>query len=60
MDQCIKEMLIGSNPLNIEDLWTKMYVGKAMTGRRGAGVNAMSAIDMALWDIKGKYENKRG
>ena len=58
MDQCIKEILIGSNPLNIEDLWTKMYVGKAMTGRRGAGVNAMSAIDMALWDIKGKYENK--
>ena len=58
MDQCIKEMLIGSNPLNIEELWTQMYVGKAMTGRRGAGVNAMSAIDMALWDIKGKYENK--
>ena len=58
MDQCIKEILIGSNPLNIESLWSKIYIAKAMTGRRGAGINAMSAIDMALWDIKGKYENK--
>ena len=58
MDQCVKEILIGSDPLNIENLWSKIYVGTAMTGRRGAGVNAMSAVDMALWDIKGKYENK--
>ena len=58
MDQCVKDILIGSNPLKIDDLWSKIYVGTAMTGRRGAGVNAISAIDMALWDIKGKYENK--
>ena len=58
MDQCVKDILIGSNPLDINKLWSKIYVGSAMTGRRGAGVNAISAIDMALWDIKGKYENK--
>ena len=58
MDQCVKDILIGSDPLKIDDLWSKIYVGTAMTGRRGAGVNAISAIDMALWDIKGKYENK--
>jgi L-alanine-DL-glutamate epimerase-like enolase superfamily enzyme len=58
MDQCVKDILIGSDPLRIDDLWSKIYVGTAMTGRRGAGVNAISAIDMALWDIKGKYENK--
>ena len=58
MDQCVKDILIGSDPLKIDDLWSKIYVGTAMTGRRGAGVNAISAIDMALWDIKGKHENK--
>ena len=58
MDQCVKDILIGSDPLDINKLWSKIYVGSAMTGRRGAGVNAISAIDMALWDIKGKYENK--
>ena len=58
MDQCVKDILIGSDPLKVDDLWSKIYVGTAMTGRRGAGVNAISAVDMALWDIMGKYENK--
>ena len=58
MDQCVKEILIGSNPLNINKLCSSIYIGTAMTGRRGAGVNALSAIDMALWDIYGKQTNK--
>ena len=31
-----------------------MYVGSLMTGRRGLGICAMGALDMALWDIRGK------
>ena len=58
MDQSMKDILIGMNPLNIGECWKSLYVGTAMTGRRGAGVNAIGAIDMALWDIKGKYEEK--
>ncbi len=54
----IKEMLIGADPLQIEALWQQMYVGTAMNGRRGAVVHAMGAIDMALWDIKGKVAGK--
>lgn len=54
----IKEMLIGANPLEIEALWQRMYIGTAMNGRRGAVIHAMGAIDMALWDIKGKVGNK--
>lgn len=50
----LKEMLIGEDPLHPEALWEKMYVGSFMTGRRGLGICAMGAIDMALWDIRGK------
>ena len=58
MDQSMKDILIGKDPLDISKRWEELYMGTAMTGRRGAGVNAIGAIDMALWDIKGKYEGK--
>lgn len=51
----LKQMLIGMDPLDTEAIWQRLYVGSAMTGRRGAGICAIGAIDMALWDIKGKY-----
>jgi L-alanine-DL-glutamate epimerase-like enolase superfamily enzyme len=54
----LRDMLIGSDPLDVEALWRKLYVGSAMTGRRGAVVHTLGAIDMALWDIKGKAEGK--
>jgi L-alanine-DL-glutamate epimerase-like enolase superfamily enzyme len=54
MGLCIKEMLIGADPFQIGDLWKKMYLGTAMNGRRGMIIHAMSAVDMALWDLCGK------
>ena len=49
----MEAVLIGQNPLAIEDLWTRMYRG---TFYRGGPVltSAISGIDQALWDIKGK------
>ena len=49
-----KDMLIGEDPRQPEELWEKLYTGSAMYGRRGLGVCAIGAIDMALWDIRGK------
>ncbi len=54
MDLGLGEMLIGADPLDPVALWERLYVGTAMTGRRGAVVHALGAIDMALWDICGK------
>ena len=54
----LKEMLIGEDPREPERLWEKLYVGSAMNGRRGAVICAMGALDMALWDIKGKATGK--
>lgn len=50
----LEAMLIGEDPLNPEALWDKLYTGSLMTGRRGLGICAMGALDMALWDIRGK------
>jgi L-alanine-DL-glutamate epimerase-like enolase superfamily enzyme len=50
----LQEMLLGADPLQPETLWRKLYSGSKMTGRRGALICAMGAIDMALWDIRGK------
>jgi len=50
----LEEMLLGEDPLDTDRLWKKLYSGSKMTGRRGAMICAIGALDMALWDIRGK------
>lgn len=55
-DKFVKSMgakLIGEDPLNNERLWDKIYVPKFI-GRKGDSLKNVSAIDIALWDIKAK------
>jgi L-alanine-DL-glutamate epimerase-like enolase superfamily enzyme len=54
----LTEMLIGRDPRDVEGLWERMYTGSAMTGRRGLGICAIGALDMALWDLRGNIEGK--
>jgi L-alanine-DL-glutamate epimerase-like enolase superfamily enzyme len=56
MDQGLRQMLVGLDPLDPEATWRRLYVGTAMTGRRGAALHALGAIDIALWDICGKAQ----
>jgi L-rhamnonate dehydratase len=51
----LASLIVGENPLEPERLWYKMYRGSIYYGRRGAAIQAMSAIDIALWDIMGKF-----
>src|SRR5712671_7953858 len=51
----LREILVGENPLETERLWQKMYRRTMYFGRTGVGITAMSAVDMALWDLKGKH-----
>lgn len=51
----LRQLLIGENPLETERLWQKMYRRTMYAGRRSVPITAMSAIDMALWDLKGKH-----
>ena len=52
----LREFLIGRDPLRIEDIWQAIYRNGCY---RGGPVlmSAISGIDIALWDIKGKYHN---
>ncbi len=50
----LAHVLIGEDPFRTEYLWHKMYRANIYGGRRGLGIHAMSGIDLALWDIKGK------
>lgn len=50
----LEELLLGANPCDPEAIWNRLYTGSKMTGRRGAGICAIGAIDMALWDLRGK------
>jgi L-rhamnonate dehydratase len=50
----LASLIIGENPLEVEKLWYKMYRGSIYYGRRGVAIQAISAIDIALWDIMGK------
>ncbi len=49
-------LLIGQNPLRIEDLWQFMYRAYFYPPGREK-IHAQGALDMALWDIKGKLLN---
>jgi L-rhamnonate dehydratase len=54
----LRDLVIGEDPLEIERLWHKMYRGLIYVGRRGIALHAISGIDIALWDIKGKALGK--
>jgi L-alanine-DL-glutamate epimerase-like enolase superfamily enzyme len=58
MARGLREILVGQDPLEPETLWELMYRSTSFIGRRGLVMHAISAIDIALWDIKGKVEGK--
>jgi L-rhamnonate dehydratase len=51
-------MAIGEDPFDNEYLWQKMYRRTIAWGRKGVGMTAISAIDIALWDLMGKAVRK--
>lgn len=54
IDAIYRPILVGAAAFATEHLWAEMYRQSIQAGRRGAALRAISAIDLALWDLRGK------
>jgi len=54
IERVLKPVLIGQDPLCIEKLWDDMFWRVRGFGRKGVAFCAISALDIALWDLKAK------
>lgn len=54
----LKDLLLGANALNVEMLWDQMFASSSFYGRKGLAIQAISGIDLALWDLAGKAAGK--
>ena len=54
----LRNLLVGTNPLNVELLWDQLFSAGSYYGRRGVFIMALSALDNALWDIVGKFASR--
>lgn len=58
IDLYLKPILLGQNPFDSEYLWQHMYRRTMAFGRKGIGMVAISAVDIAIWDLLGKATNQ--
>jgi len=54
IDKALRPLVVGADPLDVEVLWHRMYHATRDYGRKGSVVAAISAVDIALWDIAGR------
>ncbi|HWB84378.1 MAG TPA: L-rhamnonate dehydratase [Bryobacteraceae bacterium] len=54
IDLYLKPLVIGRDPWDFESIWQHMYRNTMAFGRKGIGMAAISAVDIAIWDVLGK------
>lgn len=55
VEHALRPLVLGANPLDIEVLWHRMYHQTRDYGRKGSVIAAISAVDIALWDLAGRH-----
>ena len=58
VEEHLQPMLLGRDPLQVEEIWNLCYGLTRWYGRKGVAVSALGGIDTALWDIRGKAAGK--
>ena len=54
----LARFLVGSNVTDMERIWDQMYLSTLFYGRKGLVLNAISCVDLALWDLLGKLRQE--
>jgi L-rhamnonate dehydratase len=54
----LRDLLIGKNAEPVETHWLDMYQATLPFGRKGIAIMAISGVDLALWDLRGKAANQ--
>lgn len=58
VQSALKPIVIGQDPFDVDVLWERMYNLTRPFGQKGAVPNAISAVDIAIWDCLGRAMNK--
>lgn len=58
VERHLSRFLIGANATDIEQIWDQMYLSTLFYGRKGLVLNAISCVDLALWDLLGKLRQE--
>ena len=58
VEQHLARFLIGSDPRDVERIWDQMWRSTLYYGQKGLAVCAISAVDLALWDLCGKLRDE--
>lgn len=58
VEKHLSRFLVGRNPMETEKIWDQMYFSTQYYGRKGLVVNAISGVDLALWDLIGKLRQE--
>ena len=56
VENILKDLVLGEEPSEVEELWERMYRETEPYGRKGLAIMAISALDNAIWDAWGKGE----
>ncbi len=54
----LRDALLGRDPGPVESLWEEMYRLTLPYGQKGLAIMALSGVDLALWDLRGKAEQE--
>jgi len=58
IERVIRPMILGEDPLDREKIWHKIYNLLRDHGQKGMPIQALSGVDIALWDVVGRYLNQ--